>query len=235
MIAVILNSGMGTRMGACASSCPKCLIEIAPDATILSHQLDLLLETGIEHFVITTGYLEEMIREYVGQRYSGVDIRFVYNPEFRETNYITSLHCAQEQTQDDILLLHGDLVFSNEVLHQIIAAEGNGVVIDSTIPLSNKDFKARVTNHNRVIEIGTGIRGADCCACQPLYKLEKRSWNMWQRAIDDFCIRGLTWVYAEDALNGICGNIDLHGLDIKGKLCMEIDDEQDWELLRNRL
>ena len=57
MKALILNSGLGSRMGVLTSEHPKCMTEISTKETILSRQLRLLAEAGIEEVVITTGYL----------------------------------------------------------------------------------------------------------------------------------------------------------------------------------
>ena len=46
MRALILNSGMGSRMGVLTSEHPKCMTEISPKETILSRQLKLLAEAG---------------------------------------------------------------------------------------------------------------------------------------------------------------------------------------------
>ena len=47
MKAVILNSGMGKRMGVLTSEHPKCMTEISENETILSRQLKQLAEVGI--------------------------------------------------------------------------------------------------------------------------------------------------------------------------------------------
>lgn len=57
MKALILNSGLGSRMGVLTSEHPKCMTEISTKETILSRQLRLLAEAGIEEVVITTGIL----------------------------------------------------------------------------------------------------------------------------------------------------------------------------------
>ena len=53
MKAVILNSGLGTRMGELTKEHPKCMTEIAPGETIVSRQLRLLSEAGIQEIVMT--------------------------------------------------------------------------------------------------------------------------------------------------------------------------------------
>ena len=42
MKALILNSGMGQRMGVLTSNHPKCMTEVSPTETILSRQLRLI-------------------------------------------------------------------------------------------------------------------------------------------------------------------------------------------------
>ena len=48
MKALILNSGLGSRMGVLTSEHPKCMTEISARETILSRQLKLIAEAGIE-------------------------------------------------------------------------------------------------------------------------------------------------------------------------------------------
>ena len=53
MKALILNSGMGTRMAPLTDRQPKCLTELSPGETILSRQLRQLAEAGVEEAVVT--------------------------------------------------------------------------------------------------------------------------------------------------------------------------------------
>ena len=65
MKVLILNSGMGTRMGVLTSEHPKCMSEISADETILSRQLRLVAEAGIKDVVAAAesyGVSEEMLR-----------------------------------------------------------------------------------------------------------------------------------------------------------------------------
>ena len=64
MKALILNSGMGSRMGVLTSEHPKCMTEISPRETILSRQLTQLAEAGVKQAVITTGLFEQVLKDY---------------------------------------------------------------------------------------------------------------------------------------------------------------------------
>ena len=58
MKALILNSGLGHRMGAITKIHPKCMTELDRNETILCRKLKLLLNTGIKEVAITTGYFD---------------------------------------------------------------------------------------------------------------------------------------------------------------------------------
>ena len=111
MKAVILNSGLGHRMGMLTSEQPKCMTNISGNETILSRQLKLIVSAGINEVVMTTGYFDEILIKYCKSLNLNIHIEFVNNPVYDVTNYIYSIYCAKEYVQnEDIVLMHGDLV-----------------------------------------------------------------------------------------------------------------------------
>jgi len=64
MKALILNSGMGKRMGVLTSEHPKCMTEIGEGETILSRQLKQLQQCGITEVVMTTGLFNKALVDY---------------------------------------------------------------------------------------------------------------------------------------------------------------------------
>ena len=113
MKAIILNSGIGSRMGVLTSEHPKCMTEIGPGETILSRQLRQIADAGIKDVVITTGRFDDILVNYCNSLELSIHITFVKNPIYAETNYIYSIYCAREYLDDDIILMHGDIVFEN--------------------------------------------------------------------------------------------------------------------------
>jgi len=206
----------------------KCLAELAPGVTILDMQLKLLAESGITDVCITTGPFEYELKNYVSKRYPGLNVSFVNNHRFDQTNYIYSIHLAREELQDDdVLLLHGDLVFEHSVLLDALTAPTSVMVTDSTKPLPDKDFKA-VISDGKLCRVGVDEFGADACYAQPMYKLLKEDWSIWLNAINHFCKEGHTDVYAENALNSVSNDMNILPLDIKDRICFEIDNMADF-------
>ena len=234
MKALILNSGMGRRMGVLTSEHPKCMTEVASGETILSRQLSLLAEAGIEEAVITTGYYNETLANYCLSLESPVHCVFVHNPLFAETNYIYSIYCAREELRgEDVLLMHGDLVFEGSVLEDLLACPESCMKVSSTVPLPEKDFKA-VVRDGRVMKVGVEFF-TDAMEAQALYKLRAEDWALWMNKIVEFCENGRRDCYAEAALNELNGACGIRALDVRGRLCAEIDTPEDLAVVTSRL
>lgn len=233
MKALILNSGMGSRMGVLTSEHPKCMTEISVNETILSRQLKLLAEAGITDIVMTTGLFDSILVKYCQSLELPLRYTFVKNPAYRDTNYIYSIYCAREHLDDEIILMHGDLVFEYEVLEKIVSSPVSCMAVSSTLPLPEKDFKA-VTKDGIVHKVGIEFLN-DAMATQALYHLRKEDWKLWLDRIVAFCEAGNTKVYAENALNELEGAANIHALDIQNLLCAEIDNPEDLAMVSAKL
>lgn len=226
MKAIILNSGMGSRLKDLTKNNPKSLVIIKEDETIFSRAMKILSKFNINEFIITTGYLNNILEEYT-KNFSNISFTFIHNPEYDKTNYIKSIDLIPE-IDDDVILLHGDLVFSEKVAENIINSNVTTVVIDSTIPLPRDDFKAKIVD-NQVKCISTKYFGDNAVACQPFYKIENVDWKIWKNNIRKYCESGKVNVYAENALTD---EIVITPTDIKGELCREIDTVEDLERIK---
>ncbi len=233
MKALILNSGLGSRMGILTSEHPKCMTEISSHETILSRQLRILADAGITDVVITTGYYDGVLVQYCNSLNLPIHYTFVKNPIYDQTNYIYSIYCAREYLDDDIILMHGDLVFENEVFDKVLASESSCMTVSSTLPLPEKDFKARVVD-GKVIAVGVDIFN-EAMEAQALYKLHKHDWQIWLNKIIEFCENDNRKVYAENALNELNGTANIHALDVQNLLCSEIDNPEDLAVVTAKL
>ena len=233
MKALILNSGVGSRMGVLTSEHPKCMTEISPRETILSRQLKQLSESGINEVVMTTGAFDSVLVNYCNSLELPITITFVKNPVYDKTNYIYSIYCAREYLNDDIVLMHGDLVFENEVIDGLLSQDHSCMTVSSTLPLPDKDFKA-VVKDGRILKVGIEYFN-EAMAAQALYKLSRDDWQLWLDKIVEFCEAGNTGVYAENALNELDGKADIRAFDVCSLLCAEIDNPEDLAVVTARL
>ncbi len=237
MKAIILNSGVGKRMGTFTANNPKCMVEITNGESILSSQLKLLKRNHITDIILTTGPFASQIEEFVEDKFPDLSIEFVYNAKFVSTNYIYSIFLIPLGfLNTDILLLHGDMIFDERLISGFLAdPEVNQVVLEETKELPEKDFKGRVEN-GLITEIGVNIFGEDCFPLQPLYKFSQDSFKLWYKEINAFIQDGIISVYAEDAFNVVSNQIRLKPyFKDASSVCMEIDNVKDLEKARSLL
>ena len=234
MKALILNSGLGRRMGVLTSEHPKCMTDISATQSILSRQLELLAAAGIKEVVMTTGYFDRVLVEYCDSLGLPLEYTFVKNPIYDQTNYIYSIYCARDILRDqDVVLMHGDLVFTPEVLDKVLKNGTSCMTVSSTLPLPEKDFKA-VIGDGLIKKVG--IEFFDSArAAQPLYKLEKKDWNIWLDEICAFCESDNRKCYAENAFNQVSNRCLIYPLDVKDELCGEIDTPEDLEIMSAKI
>lgn len=233
MKALILNSGIGKRMGVLTKEHPKCMTDISEKDTILSRQLRQLSECGITDVVITTGLFDDAIKEYCSSLNLPLNYTFVQNPLYDKTNYIYSIYLARDHLVDDIILMHGDLVFQDIVLDDVVEKKDSCMVVSSTLELPEKDFKAVVID-GKIQKVGIEFFD-NAVAAQPLYKLFKADWTKWLEKIVEYCEAGTVSCYAENALNEIAGSCIILPYDVGSILCGEIDTPGDLSVMKDHL
>ena len=226
MQVIILNSGVGLRLLPYTKSKPKCLLKIN-NKSILEYQMDLLISQDLRKFIITTGPFENQIKELISSRYPNLEVTFVNNSKFESTNYIYSIWLAKDQIDEDILLLHGDLIFDPILLSRLLEKKnGNYVPVNNLITPPEKDFKAEIKD-SYVSKISVNLFGNNVFFLAPIYLLSKTSFSEWLSMMETFIETGNVKCYAEDALNEILDLIKLKPLYFKDEICMEIDSEED--------
>jgi len=234
MRALILNSGIGHRMGVLTSEHPKCMTEVSNKNTILSRQLRQIASAGISEIVITTGYYDKILIDYCHFLDLPLKYTFVNNPVYDKTNYIYSIYCAKEYLlDDDILLMHGDLVFENTILDAMVESEKSCMTVSSTLPLPEKDFKA-VIKDGRIEKVSIELFDSAITA-QPFYKLLKGDWKIWLDKIIEYCKSNNHTCYAENAFNEVSDKCKIYPLDVKNALCAEIDTQEDLAVVSAKL
>ena len=118
MKAVILAAGQGTRLSPLTNRVPKCLVRLH-GKPIMQRQLESLDKAGFEQCVVVVGYRGDQVEYQFGPNFRNVEITYVYNERFQETNNLYSLWLARDYLDDDILLLECDLVFEDGLLKDL--------------------------------------------------------------------------------------------------------------------
>lgn len=230
MKALIFNSGIGKRMGELTKNSPKSMVKLLNGETIFERQIRLLSECGIKDIVVTTGPFEEQLKAVVEKEpYRHLNVIFVHNDLYDKTNYIYSFYLAQQYLNDDVLMMHGDLVFNKRLLIDVIAHEYKSLcLINKNLPLPEKDFKGRIID-NKLREVGINIFDDNCFTFQPLYKIQKEDLQLWIEEINHFVASGNTGVYAENAFNVISEHTNIIPISYENYYINEIDNVDDYQ------
>ncbi len=135
--AIILAAGQSKRLRPLTNSLPKTLLKVG-NTPILERQLKILEDHGIKDIYIVTGFMEEQIRDYVGER-----AKFFHNAKFIDTNVLYSLACAKEAFDGGFYFLHADTLFDPMILKELIEHKG-----DLVLPV---DFKGCCEEEMKVV------------------------------------------------------------------------------------
>ena len=69
MKALILAAGLGTRLMPLTKNQPKCMVEYQ-GKKIIDYEIEALWEAGIHEIAVVGGYLAEILKEYLVQKYA---------------------------------------------------------------------------------------------------------------------------------------------------------------------
>ncbi len=229
MKALIFNSGVGSRLGDLTVHNPKSMIRLNNGETIFARQLRILSDCGVHEFIVTTGPFADQLQDAAKTfEKQGNTFEFVQNDAYATTNSIYSMWLARKYLEEgDFIILHGDLVFDAVYAKKLIGApEASLTSVNSTLPLSGKDFKARITN-SKITEISAKIFDKDCVASQPFYKFSQDAMGMWLEAVDRLVTTGTTQVYAENAVNDVLDKMNVVPFSYEDHFIDEVDTLED--------
>lgn len=207
----------------------KSMARLTNGETIFGRQLRLLAHVGITDVVVTTGPHVDQL-EAVAALFPETTVTFVPNDVYDQTNYIYSMYLARDFLADDVLMLHGDLIFNRGALEAILAdPRPNLGAVNASLPQPEKDFKARVEG-DLITEVSVSIHDDDCIAFQPMYKLSRDAIGAWLDRVSQFVDAGNTKVYAENALNEIAREVGIETFSYADHFVNEIDTLEDQEV-----
>ncbi|MHB8388462.1 MAG: sugar phosphate nucleotidyltransferase [Acidobacteriaceae bacterium] len=106
--AIILAGGLGTRLRSAVPDLPKPMAPIN-GRPFLEHQMDYWIGQGMNHFVVSVGYMKEVIMEYFGSSYRATPLTYAIEEEPLGTG--GGLLLAATGLNEPFLLLNGDTFF----------------------------------------------------------------------------------------------------------------------------
>lgn len=132
MEAIILAAGRGHRLRDLnPDGRPKCLLEFG-GRSLLSRQLEALLDCGVRRVEIVIGYEADRIVEHIGRLHQRPEVAFAYNPRYL-LGSVVSLLAARETLLcgRPSLVLDADVLFHPDILVRLVhSRHGNCYLLD---------------------------------------------------------------------------------------------------------
>lgn len=229
MKAVIAAAGLSTRMYNLnkARYIPKCLLEITPTKSILERTIDCLLSCNINDIYILVGYKHLMIKDRLWGKYN-----YISNPFYSFSNNMASLWLAKNYVLDsEFVYLHGDLVFDNNILRNIVKTEGNILAVDFK-ECDEEDMAVSQKEDRYLLESYKGMSSEK--AVGEWIGMAKFNTNYVFNYIEDRLMNGNLEDYDTAAFTDMANHYNILLQSTEGNKWVEIDYPEEYEWAKNQ-
>lgn len=112
---IILAAGQGSRLRPLTNEKPKCMVEYN-GKMIIDYILETAKNCNIKNIAIVTGYKKDVLEQYLQNK----NITFYENKNFNTTNMVSTLFCAKDFMDEDLIISYSDIVYKKDVLSKLI-------------------------------------------------------------------------------------------------------------------
>jgi choline kinase len=230
MKSVILAAGVSRRLYPLTYEMPKCLMKVG-DKAILDRQLKTLQSSNISEVIIVVGYYRELIVDYVKSHYNDLNVKFVINHHYFETNTAYSLRlCNDFINNEPFILMNADVLYPKEVLTRVIDSNYNTVLAVDIKPCGREEVKVVEGEGKRIVAIGKElIEDNSLGEFIGVAKFSKNISSKFMNSLDRLISSGGNSDYFEAAIHPLMSEHDIYYEDISDLPCIEIDFVEDLE------
>ncbi len=118
--AIVLAATQGAKLGPLTATRPKCMIDVRGQP-LLRRLVATLNDAGVRDITVVRGFAKATV--------DLSNIKTVDNDRFAETGEVASLACAEAALGSACLVSYGDILFRPYVVSDLLAAEGDIVVV----------------------------------------------------------------------------------------------------------
>ena len=235
MQSIILAAGVSKRLRPLTDTTPKCLLKIGHE-NLLERTIENVLSNNVNDFIIVTGYKEDMIKDFVNNRFPGINKTFITNPDYENNNNSYSLWMTKEFVKGNILLLDSDILFDEKIITLLLTSgHENCLAVNFTDNLDEEQIKVILDRENMVVEIGKeisieksagesiGIEKFSGYFMKELFAILDRKISL-ENNVNEFYEASF-----QEVINNADSRNSIYAADVSEFTCIEIDTVQDYE------
>lgn len=160
---IILAAGEGSRLRPLTKNIPKCMVKFK-GKPMIDYIIEASLNSEITDITIVNGYKSHVLEKHLNNQ----NINFITNEKYGKTNMVSSLFCAKEVLNDDVIISYSDIIYKKEILKSLILSEEDfSIIVDKewdklwSIRMQNplSDLETLKIKENKIIEIGKKPKG----------------------------------------------------------------------------
>jgi choline kinase len=194
--ALLLAAGTGSRLYPLTKETPKCLT-LVNEISMLARLVTNLKAQGFTRLIVVTGYKQECIVDFLGDKSDELNIEYIHSPLYKTTNNIYSLWMARNIIKEPFLLLESDLVFDSSLLTDMVYPDKIAVakmqpwLNGTTVTLDNKNFVTQFQPGTVEIYKETRYKTVN------IYSFSMESWRKITKKLNKFITEGNVKSYYE--------------------------------------
>lgn len=139
---IIPAAGRSLRLSHLTREQPKSLLMVE-DKPILGHSLSILSRRGFTRLTLVVGYRRQQIESAFGDRYENIDISYVENPLYAESEHGWSLYCAREDwaaRPGPVVFMDADNLYDPEMIDRMMdCAYEDVMLVDEGLRPDDRD------------------------------------------------------------------------------------------------
>jgi len=128
---IIIAAGSSRRLSKLTKNKPKAFLEIR-GKKIIEHTLDFLNERGFRRVTFVIGYLKDIFKETIGEKYKNLSIDYVISEDYASTGHGWSTFLSKnawEKEKKDVIFIHGDILYDSGLLDKVLASKYKNIMI----------------------------------------------------------------------------------------------------------
>ena len=222
--ALLLAAGTGSRLFPITKDAPKCLTLVSKKS-MLARLVTNLTAQGFTRLIIVTGYKQECIVDFLGDKIADLNIEYVHSPLYKTTNNIYSLWMARNSVQEPFVLIESDLVLETSLLNNMVYPDR--IAVAKMQPWLN-GTTVTINDKNKVTEFQPGTTESYTetrYKTVNIYSFSLESWQEISKRLNQYIAEGSVNSYYETVFSDLVDEqkLQLEAVSFDKKPWYEVD------------